>query len=212
MHGCRQYVIIRIGEQTLKTEVVKRSLSPTWNAHFELHCTNDVSVRFELFDKDAASKDDALCLLELRLDGANRDHEWMAFARHPDMDENILKRIVRGVQALVTNDQSFGSLQISMRYSGSASAPPAPGASSSAEPSIPHLPFIASAGAPAAPKSPDSPRSPESPRSPDSPESPRSPNCGSGSDSGSGSGGRKRKGKKGKKGKGHAYGHNKDWK
>jgi len=52
-----------------KTSVVKKNLSPTWNAHFELdvHSTEIQNLVIRVFDEDLTSADDELSVLQLSL-------------------------------------------------------------------------------------------------------------------------------------------------
>ncbi|CAH8570023.1 unnamed protein product [Schistosoma margrebowiei] len=56
------YCVIRVGARTFTTSVVKETLEPVWNQHFEsiVDICHGQSVTFEVYDKDQGNKDDYL--------------------------------------------------------------------------------------------------------------------------------------------------------
>ncbi|KAK8665056.1 hypothetical protein V6N13_005231 [Hibiscus sabdariffa] len=55
------YVVITIGQQKLKTHVVKRNCNPTWNEVLVFPITDpNVPIHLAVFDKDTFSRDDQM--------------------------------------------------------------------------------------------------------------------------------------------------------
>ncbi|XP_064986155.1 GTPase activating protein 1-like isoform X1 [Musa acuminata AAA Group] len=55
------YVILRMGNQKLKTRVIKRNTNPIWNEELTLSVEDPaLPVRLEVYDKDTFSQDDPM--------------------------------------------------------------------------------------------------------------------------------------------------------
>ncbi|KAL8257249.1 hypothetical protein R6Q59_029290 [Mikania micrantha] len=54
------YVVIRMGQQKLKTGVVKKSINPVWDEDLTLSVAEPLPVTLEVYDKDAFSIDDKM--------------------------------------------------------------------------------------------------------------------------------------------------------
>lgn len=55
------YVIIKLGEQKLKTDFIARDLNPVWNEDMTLSISNpDVQVDLQVFDHDTFTRDDEM--------------------------------------------------------------------------------------------------------------------------------------------------------
>lgn len=53
------YVVIRLGDQKLKTGIIDKNLNPVWNEEMTLSITNpDVQVDLRVFDHDTFTRDD----------------------------------------------------------------------------------------------------------------------------------------------------------
>ncbi|KNC54125.1 uncharacterized protein AMSG_09901 [Thecamonas trahens ATCC 50062] len=114
------YVVIRVGDQKVETDVVRMSKSPTWNAHFELHASNDGLLRFEVWDKDTATSDDALGLLDIPLSQhmSNQDG-WCRLDRHPKLDAaNIPARIKHLAGAIMDGEMVYGDIRLTIAFDG----------------------------------------------------------------------------------------------
>ncbi|XP_072955508.1 protein C2-DOMAIN ABA-RELATED 3-like [Typha angustifolia] len=59
--GSDPYVILKLGNQKLKTSVKKKNVNPEWNEDLTLSIANPVvPIRLEVYDKDTFSKDDKM--------------------------------------------------------------------------------------------------------------------------------------------------------
>ena len=60
------YVQVKFGdEETQQTDIIYRSLNPTWNADFRIEIANDITLQdlpivFKVWDKDTYSSDDSI--------------------------------------------------------------------------------------------------------------------------------------------------------
>ncbi|XP_071735234.1 synaptotagmin-3-like [Rutidosis leptorrhynchoides] len=54
------YVIIRMGEHTLKSKVVKKNLNPVWDEDFTLTIGDPLPIKLEVYDRDLLSADDKM--------------------------------------------------------------------------------------------------------------------------------------------------------
>nr|CAD1840933.1 unnamed protein product [Ananas comosus var. bracteatus] len=57
--GSDPYVVLRMGNQKLKTSVKKKSVNPVWQEDLTLSISDpSIPIRLEVYDKDTFSKDD----------------------------------------------------------------------------------------------------------------------------------------------------------
>ncbi|KAF3325979.1 putative ADP-ribosylation factor GTPase-activating protein AGD13 [Carex littledalei] len=55
------YVIVRVGDATAKTKVIKSCLNPVWNEEFTFDIIESLrAIQFEVFDKDTFKHDDKM--------------------------------------------------------------------------------------------------------------------------------------------------------
>lgn len=55
------YVVIKLGNQTVKTRVIKRNLNPVWDEELTLSIPNPTPpLKLQVFDKDTLSRDDKM--------------------------------------------------------------------------------------------------------------------------------------------------------
>ncbi|XP_071735235.1 protein C2-DOMAIN ABA-RELATED 4-like [Rutidosis leptorrhynchoides] len=54
------YIIFRIGEQTLKTGVIKKNINPVWDEVVTIAVFEPLPIKMEVYDKDTFSRDDEM--------------------------------------------------------------------------------------------------------------------------------------------------------
>ncbi|KAF5769571.1 putative C2 domain-containing protein [Helianthus annuus] len=60
IRGGDPYVVFRLGNQTLKTGVVKNTLNPVWDEVLTLPIFEPITIKMEVYDKDRFSRDDEM--------------------------------------------------------------------------------------------------------------------------------------------------------
>jgi len=90
------YVVIRLGQQKVKSSIKYRSINPEWNEELTLSITNwTLPVKIEVFDHDTFTKDDSmgdaefgiLDFVEIAMkDHSNVPDDTVMKTFHPDND------------------------------------------------------------------------------------------------------------------------------
>ncbi|PWA75402.1 hypothetical protein CTI12_AA084200 [Artemisia annua] len=65
IRGSDPYIVFRVGEQTLKTRVVKNNINPVWDEVVTLAIFEPLPIKMEVYDKDTFSTDDEMGDAEL---------------------------------------------------------------------------------------------------------------------------------------------------
>ncbi|RTG90650.1 uncharacterized protein DC041_0002334 [Schistosoma bovis] len=85
------YCVIRVGARTFTTSVVKETLEPVWNQHFEsiVDICHGQSVTFEVYDKDQGNKDDYLGCTSIPVESVVSEGEIDTFVNVPLNSVNL---------------------------------------------------------------------------------------------------------------------------